>query len=83
MAKSTPCVLQTLSGLKGSKALPISCSDACPRKQPIRHHHSLSTLLATVRAVSNWVPGGSYEVFSVRAETRPLDVRTDPSTPFE
>ena len=53
MAKSTPCVLQTLSGLKGSKALPISCSDACPRKQPIRHHHSLSTLLATVRAVSN------------------------------
>ena len=36
-----------------------------PTSQPVRRHHTLGTLLATMSTVSNGVPGGSNEVFGV------------------
>jgi hypothetical protein len=36
-----------------------------PTFQPVRRHHTLGTLLATMSTVSNGVPGGSNEVFGV------------------
>ena len=36
-----------------------------PTSQPVRRHHTLGTLLATISTVSNGVPGGSNEMFGV------------------
>lgn len=36
-----------------------------PTSQPVRRHHTLGTLLATMSTVSNGVPGGSNEMFGV------------------
>ena len=51
-----------------------------PTSQPVRRHHTLGTLLATMSTVSNGVPGAAMKCLACGAEMRLMDVQTDTTT---